>query len=151
MHVSKCEYYTYFKQMLQNTKLCTMSKIFSFLLLKIVPLNLPQIFFPTHDTTAYFRKKHENTKEKTMLPQLHFALYSFIQCAWCKKCVCFSCFYDRYHPQHFTELPKYYARLQMPVARSLVWLACRQAGPRTDGAPKHSLCYFSSVSLANFI
>ena len=30
------------------------------------------------------------------------------------------------------ELPKYYMQLQMAVARSLDWPACRQAGPRID-------------------
>ena len=45
-----------------------------------------------------------------------------------------------------TELPKYYTRLQTAVAHGLGWPACRLAGRHTDTAPKHSLCYFSSVS-----
>ena len=42
-----------------------------------------------------------------------------------------------------TDLPKYYAWLQMAVARGLCLLAGRLAGRHTDAAPKHSLCYFS--------
>ena len=52
-------------------------------------------------------------------------------------------------PCIYTELSKYYARLQTAVARGLGSSAGRQAGPHTDAAPKLSLCYFSSVSLAN--
>ena len=68
-----------------------------------------------------------------------------------------------YHPYHFvgevlyiqyiyiytyiyTELPKYYTRLQTAVARGLGLPAGRLAGQHTDAPPKHSLCYFSSVS-----
>ena len=46
-------------------------------------------------------------------------------------------------PEHCTELPKYYVRLQMAAARSLGLPASRLAGHHTDAAPKHSLCYFS--------
>ena len=45
----------------------------------------------------------------------------------------------------YTELPKYYVRLQKVVARSLRWPAGLLAGHHTAAAPKHSLCYFSSV------
>ena len=38
-----------------------------------------------------------------------------------------------------TELPKYYARLQMTVVRGLSLPAGRLAGRHTDAAPKHSL------------
>ena len=51
----------------------------------------------------------------------------------------------------YRELPKYYARLQTAVARGLGCPAGRQAAPHTDAAPKHSLCYSSSVSLANLV
>ena len=46
----------------------------------------------------------------------------------------------------YIELPKYYTRLQTAVARGLGYLVGQQAGPHTDGAPNHSLSYFSSVS-----
>ena len=39
-----------------------------------------------------------------------------------------------------------YARLQTAVARDLGLPAGRLAGRHTDAAPKHSLCYISSVS-----
>ena len=45
-----------------------------------------------------------------------------------------------------TGLPKYYARIQTAVARGVGLPAGRLAGRHTDAAPKHSLCYFSSVS-----
>ena len=44
------------------------------------------------------------------------------------------------------ELPNYYTRLQMAVACGLGLLAGQLPGLHTDAAPKHSLCYFSSVS-----
>ena len=36
--------------------------------------------------------------------------------------------------------------LQMAVASSIGWPATRLVGRHSDAAPKHSLCYFSSVS-----
>ena len=45
----------------------------------------------------------------------------------------------------YTELPKCYARVLMAVARGLGLPARRLVGSHTDAAPKHSLCYFSSV------
>ena len=45
-----------------------------------------------------------------------------------------------------TELPKYYARLQIAVTHGLGCLACRQVGPQTDAAPKHSLLFQFSLS-----
>ena len=46
----------------------------------------------------------------------------------------------------YTELPKYYARLYTGVVRCLGRPTRRLPGRHTDAAPKHSLCYFSSVS-----
>ena len=46
----------------------------------------------------------------------------------------------------YIELPKYYAPLQAAVARGLGLPASWLAERHTDAAPKHSLCYFSSVS-----
>ena len=45
-----------------------------------------------------------------------------------------------------TGLPKYYARLKMAVACGLGRPACRQMGPHTDAAPKHSLLFQFSLS-----
>ena len=44
------------------------------------------------------------------------------------------------------ELPKFYVWLQLAVACGLGWPAGKLAGHHTDAVPKHSLCYFSSVS-----
>ena len=44
-----------------------------------------------------------------------------------------------------TGLPKYYVRLQTAVVRGFGLPAGWLAGHHTDAAPKHSLCYFSSV------
>ena len=45
-----------------------------------------------------------------------------------------------------TEVPKYYTWIQLAVTRVLGLPAGRLAGCHTDAAPKHSLCYFCSVS-----
>ena len=45
-----------------------------------------------------------------------------------------------------TELSKYYACIQMAVARGLRLPAGRLAGHQTDAASEHSLCYFSLFS-----
>ena len=45
-----------------------------------------------------------------------------------------------------TESYKYYAWLQMAVARGLGWPSSHLTGHHTAAAPKHSLCFFSSVS-----
>ena len=47
---------------------------------------------------------------------------------------------------HNTESSKYYAWPQTAVARGLGWLASRLMGLPTAAAPKHMLCFFSSVS-----
>ena len=53
-----------------------------------------------------------------------------------------------YHISHlkftfifYTELPKYYTRLQTAVIRGLGWPASRLVGHHTDAAPKHSLLF----------
>ena len=47
---------------------------------------------------------------------------------------------------NYTDLPKYYAQLETAVVRGLGWPACRQAGPHTHAAPKHSLLFQFSFS-----
>ena len=47
---------------------------------------------------------------------------------------------------HGTESSKYYARPQTAAARGLGLPTRGLAGHHTDGASKHSLCYFSSFS-----
>ena len=41
----------------------------------------------------------------------------------------------------YTELPKYYARIQTAVVRGFGLPAGRLAGRHTDAAPQRSLCY----------